>query len=175
MILLLDQLPRNCYRDASSAVVFSVFDPLSEEVAQAAIAAGIPDEEPEVRWRFGYRLWFYMPLMHSEKLAVHELALRKFEQLAEDVETLIDDEPKDHENEYKARAREVVRKDAEAAKGFVDLQLDFEKRHQVVIQRFGRYPHRNEMLGRESTAEEKQYLADGGETFAASKEQRDVV
>lgn len=106
---------------------------------------------------------------------MHELALRKFEQLAEDVETLIDDEPKDHENEYKARAREVVRKDAEAAKGFVDLQLDFEKRHQVVIQRFGRYPHRNEMLGRESTAEEKQYLADGGETFAASKEQRDVV
>lgn len=146
-------------------------------MAQEAIAAGVPDEEAEVRWQFGYRLWFYMPLEHSETLAVHELALRKFEQLRRDVELLLrsgDEEEegaKVGESEYRARAREVVRADPEAARAFVGLQLDFEKRHQAIIRRFGRYPHRNAPLGRESTAEEKEYLASGGETFAAPKEE----
>ncbi len=34
--------------------------------------------------------------------------------------------------------------------------------HQQIIQRFGRFPHRNAVLGRESTAEEQQFLDDGG-------------
>ena len=36
--------------------------------------------------------------------------------------------------------------------------LHFEDRHQAIIQRFGRYPHRNAILGRESTAEEMEFL-----------------
>jgi len=39
------------------------------------------------------------------------------------------------------------------------------ERHAVVIRRFGRYPHRNAILGRESTAEEIEYLATGGRGF----------
>ena len=39
------------------------------------------------------------------------------------------------------------------------------ERHAVVIRRFGRYPHRNAILGRESTAEEIEYLATGGRSF----------
>jgi len=35
---------------------------------------------------------------------------------------------------------------------------DFELRHKAVIDRFGRYPHRNAVLGRESTAEEQDFL-----------------
>lgn len=38
--------------------------------------------------------------------------------------------------------------------------LDFEFKHKVIIERFGRYPHRNEVLGRESTAEEIEFLQD---------------
>jgi uncharacterized protein (DUF924 family) len=37
--------------------------------------------------------------------------------------------------------------------------VDFARKHLDVIARFGRFPHRNETLGRESTAEEKEYLA----------------
>lgn len=37
--------------------------------------------------------------------------------------------------------------------------------HKEIIDRFGRFPHRNAAMGRESTAEEVQYLADGGRTF----------
>jgi len=40
----------------------------------------------------------------------------------------------------------------------VASNLDFALKHQAVIERFGRYPHRNEALGRESTAEEIEYI-----------------
>ncbi len=40
----------------------------------------------------------------------------------------------------------------------VASNLDFALKHQAVIERFGRYPHRNEALGRESTAEELEYI-----------------
>ena len=43
--------------------------------------------------------------------------------------------------------------------------LRFEQRHQAIIQRFGRYPHRNALLGRESTAEELAFLAEPGSAF----------
>lgn len=43
--------------------------------------------------------------------------------------------------------------------------LKFEKIHQDIIDRFGRYPHRNKALGRETTAEEADYLAHNQEAF----------
>jgi len=41
-------------------------------------------------------------------------------------------------------------------------ELRFALMHRDIIQRFGRFPHRNEMLGRASTAEELPFFADGG-------------
>jgi uncharacterized protein (DUF924 family) len=43
--------------------------------------------------------------------------------------------------------------------------LDFERRHLAIIERFGRYPHRNAILGRESTAEEQAFLQEVGSGF----------
>jgi uncharacterized protein (DUF924 family) len=43
--------------------------------------------------------------------------------------------------------------------------LDFERRHLAIIERFGRYPHRNAILGRESTAEELAFLREAGSGF----------
>jgi len=42
---------------------------------------------------------------------------------------------------------------------------DFELRHKAIIDRFGRYPHRNAMLGRASTSEELAFLAEPGSSF----------
>ncbi|MBI1814497.1 MAG: DUF924 domain-containing protein [Deltaproteobacteria bacterium] len=42
---------------------------------------------------------------------------------------------------------------------------DFELRHKAIIDRFGRYPHRNAMLGRQSTEEELAFLAQPGSSF----------
>ncbi len=43
--------------------------------------------------------------------------------------------------------------------------LDYEKRHMAVIERFGRYPHRNALLGRTSSAEELAFLQEPGSRF----------
>jgi uncharacterized protein (DUF924 family) len=43
--------------------------------------------------------------------------------------------------------------------------LRFELRHQAIIERFGRYPHRNAILGRESTPEERVFLSEPGSGF----------
>ena len=43
--------------------------------------------------------------------------------------------------------------------------VDFALRHRAIIERFGRFPHRNELLGRQSTAEEVAFLAQPGSGF----------
>lgn len=164
LVLLLDQVPRNCYRGDESKLVFGRFDPLAEEIAVRAIERGIPTQSSDVRYRLAYRFWFNLPLMHSENLAVHELAVKQYdatendikEFLAKDASTLDEDEKKCYT---------VLSSQPEALDMFLSNTFDFEKRHKVIIERFGRYPHRNNALGRVSTAEETAYLENGGETF----------
>ena len=45
------------------------------------------------------------------------------------------------------------------------INLEFEQKHKAIIDRFGRYPHRNEILGRTSTAEEIEFLKQPGHHF----------
>lgn len=47
----------------------------------------------------------------------------------------------------------------------LENSLAFELRHQAIIKRFGRYPHRNAILGRASTAEEITFLTQPGSSF----------
>ena len=47
----------------------------------------------------------------------------------------------------------------------LESNLDFEIRHKAIIDRFGRYPHRNEILGRQSTEEEINFLKEAGSSF----------
>ncbi|HQT26667.1 MAG TPA: DUF924 family protein, partial [Burkholderiales bacterium] len=47
----------------------------------------------------------------------------------------------------------------------LERNLDFELRHKAIIDRFGRYPHRNTILGRESTQEELEFLKTPGSSF----------
>ncbi|OZG74677.1 hypothetical protein BTA51_06755 [Hahella sp. CCB-MM4] len=47
----------------------------------------------------------------------------------------------------------------------LENNLDFEIRHKAIIDRFGRYPHRNDILGRKSTAEEIDFLQQPGSSF----------
>ncbi|MCH8553351.1 MAG: DUF924 domain-containing protein [Natronospirillum sp.] len=47
----------------------------------------------------------------------------------------------------------------------LEHNLEFEEKHKVIIDRFGRYPHRNAILGRESTPEEIEFLKQPGSSF----------
>ena len=97
-----------------------------------------------------YRLFFILPLEHHEDMASQARALALTEALAAD-------------------APEALKQDA---LGWVEFAV----RHVALVRRFGRFPHRNAVLGRAPTAEEAAYLASGGETFgqgaAAQEESR---
>ncbi|KAF5980481.1 hypothetical protein FBULB1_5181 [Fusarium bulbicola] len=165
LIILLDQIPRNSYRGEESSICFTYFDPLAQQVSLEAIKQGIPDKAPEIRWVFSHRTWFYMPLMHSEDVSAHEKAVAAFEQMNQDILSLI--EGTGGADEYERKAREVVQADPEAAKAVGETSKVFEEKHRVIIKRFGRYPHRNKALGREATPAEVEFLESGGDTFGS--------
>jgi uncharacterized protein (DUF924 family) len=50
-------------------------------------------------------------------------------------------------------------------KNGIQNNVDFEISHKKIIEKFGRYPHRNKILGRQSTAEEIEFLSRPGSSF----------
>ena len=85
------------------------------------------------------RGFFYMPLQHSEDLTIQDQSITAYSRLVEE-------------------APEEVK---EQCQGF----LSFAEQHRAIIARFGRYPHRNAILGRLSTSEELDFLKQPGSSF----------
>jgi uncharacterized protein (DUF924 family) len=79
--------------------------------------------------------------------------------------------PLEHAEDRLMQTRSVALFDALAAapqaepRAFFANTADYARRHQEVIERFGRFPHRNAMLGRASTEDEQTYLAQPGAGF----------
>ena len=69
------------------------------------------------------------------------------------------------QNEGVSRYIELVAQQPETDRALFNDYLDYAERHQKVIGGFGRFPHRNEVLGRESTAEELEFLSKPGSRF----------
>lgn len=138
LMLLLDQMPRNVFR-SSQSVIYTHYDRISRAVAHAIYASEL-DTCARYRASPPYRMWFYLPLMHSEALSEHDLMAGKLA----DMESGVDDEQ---------------------GKEYVGNLVAFERKHRVILERFGRYPHRNRVVGREGTEEEEGWLRDGGDTF----------
>jgi uncharacterized protein (DUF924 family) len=120
LLLLLDQFPRNLFRgDARTYAT----DPLARQVADRAIANGFDAKvDPALRG------FFYLPFMHSEKLADQERCVAL----------------------YRAAGDTNGTKWAE--------------HHADIVRRYGRFPHRNALLGRTTTPEEQAFLDAGGFT-----------
>ena len=122
LLLLLDQFPRQLWRDSAKAFAG---DPQALALSLRALQLGWVEAEPDQARR---QFWL-MPLMHSEELAVQEASLPLFNQ-------------------------------------FVDARTaNFAQRHRDVIARFGRFPHRNAALGRQSSAAELAFLQTPGSGF----------
>ncbi len=122
LLLLLDQFPRQIWRDQARAFAG---DGQALALTLRALEAGWMEAEPTPE----RRPFWLMPLMHSEDLAMQELGLPLFERHT----------------------------DARTAA--------FARRHQAVIARFGRFPHRNQALGRPSSPEELAFLQQPGSRF----------
>lgn len=154
LTLLLDQIPRNLYRtDDGLRKVYNHYDKISYALAQRLLnpdyPAARPDLHPQWRNSAAHRLWFYMPLMHSEDIEAHNT-----------LNALIDDCAKEYE----------PLEGHKGSKMFLDGQTKAEKDHRDILDIFGRYPHRNAALGRPSTEEEKKFLEEGGATFGVGPE-----
>lgn len=102
--------------------------------------------------------------MHSETLDIHEQAVKLHEDTARDMEDLLARDATSLDRDEKG-CYDVLSSQKDALQAYLVNGLDYEKRHKVIIERFGRYPHRNQAIGRESTKEEIDYLENGGETF----------
>ena len=83
-----------------------------------------------------HRVFAYMPFEHAESLDAQRESVRLFEALA--------------------------RETKQTGQG---SYLDYARRHAAVIERFGRFPHRNEALARASTDEERAFLQEPGSSF----------
>jgi uncharacterized protein (DUF924 family) len=118
LVLLLDQFPRNCFRESAHAYAT---DGLARHYADRAIGAGFDAQvDPALK------IFFYMPFEHSESLDDQQRSLDLFRATGD------------------------------------ENYIKYAQLHYDLIARFGRFPHRNEAMGRTSTQEERDYLAGGG-------------
>jgi uncharacterized protein (DUF924 family) len=88
------------------------------------------------------KVFFYMPLQHAESRKVQAKSVELYRRLAETVSPT-----------YRETFMTVAQ--------FAEL-------HKDIIDRFGRFPHRNKLLKRENTPEENEYLAGDSPTFGQS-------
>lgn len=121
LVILLDQLPRNMYRNTAKAFAT---DSLALDTAKHSIKQGFDKTLPEFQRKF-----FYLPFMHSENLGDQEQCIALYKAIT------------------------------------APENLDYAIRHRDIIARFGRFPHRNAMLNRTSTAEEIEFLKQPGSSF----------
>lgn len=169
LLVLLDQMPRNIYRGEESRIVFTVFDPIAQHIAQAAAAADA-HKHPLVRYRIGHRMWFTMPFMHSEDPAMHQKAVDLVESMVNDVKNVeniqedVGTGADEHTQELQ-KCKTTIASNRDAAVKLCESQLEFEIKHKDIIDKFGRYPHRNGPLGRQMTTDEQEFLDGGGDTF----------
>jgi uncharacterized protein (DUF924 family) len=131
LIVLVDQFSRNLFRN----------DPESFRHDALALRWALDGVErgDDAKLRPIERVFFYLPLQHSEVLAHQDRSVTLYEAL-------------------------VAQAPAESRKSFENF-LSFAKRHREIVARFGRFPHRNAILGRASTPEEQAFLKQPGSSF----------
>jgi uncharacterized protein (DUF924 family)/nitroreductase len=130
-IIVLDQMSRNMYRDTPG-----MFE--ADDEALRLALEGI-ERGDDLRLATDERAFLYLPLMHSEELAIQRQGVQLFTEFRD---------------ELSGELRERISRN-----------LDFAIRHQEIIERFGRFPHRNAILGRASTPEELAFLEQPGSSF----------
>lgn len=136
LVILLDQFPRNVHRGTEQAFAT---DERALAITRDAIATARDRTLSLVE-----RAMLYMPFMHSEDREVQRTSLAVFRALADDAART-------------GAPPEIL--------DYVRMAQDFAGKHAAIIERFGRYPHRNAVLGRTSTGDEAEFLTQPGSTF----------
>lgn len=133
LIILLDQFSRNIYRGTAKAFAQ---DDLVLELCLRGMVNGFDMNLHPVE-----RLFFYMPLEHSEDLEMQKKSVECFSLL----EKLFSSPP--------------------SLASMTSTFREYADKHFVIIEKFGRFPHRNVILGRKSTPEEIEFMKEPGSSF----------
>lgn len=136
LILLLDQFRRNIHRGTAEA--------FAKDKAALKLCVEGAMEKRDQELSPIERVFFYMPLQHSESRKVQSKAVDIFERLAAAVVAT-------HKETFATIAQ------------FAEL-------HRDIIELFGRFPHRNQVLNRRNTLQEDEYLAGDSPNFGQSTE-----
>lgn len=131
LIVVLDQFTRNAFRGQAASFAG---DLQARALALEGLECGDDQRLPPMA-----RPFLYLPIEHSEDLALQRRSVQLFDALAAQAE-------------------------GEAGQSLV-RNAEYAHQHLAVIRRFGRFPHRNAILGRDSTPEELDYLAQPGAGF----------
>jgi uncharacterized protein (DUF924 family) len=147
LVILLDQVPRNVFRtQATLPLVYNHYDRLAHALLLSCTTLNPnPVAYPDYMKRPALQSWINMPLLHDESLSSHEL----WDSMAAQMEAKV---PADDVGGTK----------------YLEYARSSWNTHVDAIKKFGRYPHRNACLGRESSKEEKEWLSKG-ETFGVSQ------
>ena len=135
-VVLNDQFPRNVFRGDARAFAQDA----------RALDASLRAQERGVDRSLSLleRYVFYLPMMHAENLATQRAGVAAYTRLEEDAKT-------------RGAPTELV--------AVLHAALDYAQRHLEIIDRFGRFPHRNALVGRASTDEEVEFLKQPGSSF----------
>lgn len=130
-IILGDQLFRNAFR--GTAKMYAA-DERVLAWAKQLVASGTDRQLAPIQ-----RVWVYMPFMHSEELADQDECISQFDGLSRECEAA----------GWPAMAKMTLE------------NVKYARAHREVVAKWGRFPHRNAILGRQNTSEEAQGIAAG--------------
>jgi uncharacterized protein (DUF924 family) len=128
----------------------------------------IVDQFPRNLFRGSSRSFEFDPLAREVAL---EAISRDFDKLLHPLQSSFLYLPLEHAEEIELQERSVQLFEQLFARAPMDLHdlfgsfADYARRHRDIVRRFGRFPHRNGVLGRPSTPEEVAYLESGGDRF----------
>ncbi len=112
-------------------------DPLAREISLDLIR-----QKKDEGFSLVERIFIDMPLMHSEDIKDQEFSIKCFTAL-----------------------RDVAKLKSPQSSSYYEYTLRFAQSHHAIIKEFSRFPHRNHILGRESTLKEKEFLNKKGSSF----------
>ncbi len=167
LIVLLDQMSRNIHRgDARSFATDAVALAISRELVRTGRLLELDCLEQIVA---------LLPFEHAEDRAAQAEGVRAFEQLVDRGRRAVRREADPERGAERSEAPGPPRGEAvtvdrgrTAAPELVPMlesALDYARRHAAIIERFGRFPHRNAVLGRTSTPDEIAFLREPGSSF----------
>jgi uncharacterized protein (DUF924 family) len=167
-----DQLVRERFDGLPESAQRGALDSWQHEPRSGLAFVLVLDQFPRNLYRGSARCFAYDSLAYEVAAQAID---RGFDTRVSPLEAMFFYLPLEHREEAGAQARCVALFRSLLERAPAQLRPQFESflsyavRHQEVIDRFGRFPHRNAVLGRSSTEDELSYLESGGETFAARK------